>query len=413
MPWMETCAMDERIRFVVEAMEPEAIMTEVCGRFGISRKTGYKWLSRYRAEGLQGLAERSRSPFRRPQTVSAALTEVIVCLKRSHPTWGPRKLRAYLVAAAPEVAWPASSTIGELLARRGLVRSRRRRQRVPAMTTPFAACEAPNDIWSADFKGWFRTGDGTRCDPFTVTDGFSRYAVVCQAVARADRAHVQPALEAAFREHGLPRALRTDNGPPFAAKGNTGLSRLAVWLLKLGVRPERITPGKPEENGRHERFHRTLNEETALPPAATATEQQRRFDDFRRTYNQLRPHEALGQKPPASLYWPSPRRMPSRLAELAYPDNMAVRRVRSSGEIKWKGERLYLSEALVGEPIGILDDEPSECWIIHFSDMPIARIDLRRGRPIIRPLRAACGFVDDAVASPTNPQTQQQPHNET
>lgn len=413
MPWTETCAMDERIRFVVEATAPGVVMTEVCGRFGISRKTGYKWLDRYREEGLRGLFDRSRAPVGRPRTLSAELAEVIVALKRSYPSWGPRKLRGYLMVAAPEVVWPAASTIGDLLARHGLVRSRRRRRRVPPMTVPFSGCADPNDVWCADFKGWFRTGDGRRCEPFTVSDAASRYALVCRVVERTDWTHVRPVLEDAFRAYGLPRALRTDNGPPFATRGIAGLSRLAVWLLKLGVRPERITPGKPEENGRHERFHRTLKEETATPPAATALDQQRRFDEFRHTYNDLRPHEALGQRPPASVYVPSPRPMPSRLSEPVYPDTMEIRRVRSCGEIKWQGERVFLSEVLAGETVGIAEDAAAKGWIIHFADLPIARLVKRGGRPVIRPCRHGCGFVDDETPSPTTPQPQQQHHADT
>ena len=412
MPWMETCAMDERIRFVLEATVPGVVMTEVCGRFGISRKTGYKWLERYREEGLRGLFDRSRAPSRHPQALSVELAEVIIALKRSYPYWGPRKLRAYLMMAAPEVSWPAASTIGDLLVRHGLVRSRRRRRRVPPMTGPFAACVDPNDVWCADFKGWFRTGDGCRCDPLTVSDAVSRYALVSRAVERADGAHVEPELDAAFREYGLPWTLRTDNGPPFATRGVAGLSRLAVWLLKLGVRPERITPGKPQENGRHERFHRTLNEETASPPAATVLDQQRRFDEFRRIYNDLRPHEALGQRPPASVYVPSSRPMPSRLREPVYPDTMDIRRVRSRGEIKWHGERVFLSEVLGGEIVGVAEDAAAKGWVIHFADLPIARLVKRGGRPIIRPCRDTRGFVDDETPSPTTPQAQH-PHDET
>ena len=409
MPWRETCAMDERLRFIVEAMAPGALMSAVCGRYGISRKTGYKWLSRYRAEGLAGLTERSRAPGRRPWAISWEVAEVVLSLRRSHPTWGPRKLRAYLQSAAPETVWPSASTIGELLQRHGLVRPRGYRRRTPPMTVPFGECTEPNDVWCADFKGWFRTGDGRRCEPLTVTDAVSRYALVCQAVARTDRAHVQPLLEDAFRRHGLPGALRTDNGPPFASRGLGGLSRLAVWLAKLGVRPERIRPGKPQENGRHERFHRTLKHETAAPPAPTLAEQQARFDAFTRTYNQERPHEALGQVPPARVYGPSPRVMPDHVAEPVYPDAMAVRRVRSNGEIKWRGQLVFLSEALVGEPVGLADHPAEDGWIIHFADLPLAHLVMSHGRPLVRAAPPASGFVDNADAFPTTPPAQQ-PH---
>ena len=231
--------------------------------------------------------------------IAAAISEAALRLRRRHPSWGPRKVRAWLMAHDPATGWPAASTLGRLFDEAGLTVPRRRRGRVPPRTAPFAGCGGPNAVWTADFKGWFRTGDGARCEPFTLLDSFSRYLLRCQAVPRADTSIVQAILEAAFRDYGLPEVLRSDNGAPFAGRGAGGLSRLSVWLIKLTVRPERIDPGSPEQNGRHERMHLTLHRETATPPAADLRAQARRLAAFRRCYNEERPHEAPGQQPPA------------------------------------------------------------------------------------------------------------------
>jgi hypothetical protein len=235
---------------------------------------------------------------------------------------------------------------------------------------------APNDVWSADFKGWFRTGDGARCLPFTLTDNASRFLLRCQAVAAADDAHVRPLFEAAFREYGLPRALRSDNGPPFASLAVAGLSRLAVWWIKLGIRPERIAPGHPEQNGRHERMHLTLAQETAQPPHATGRAQQRAFDCFRHLFNSERPHEALDQQPPATVYQPSPRPYPERVPELEYAGEDVIRRVRHNGEIKWRGTHLFVSECLAGELIG-LTEVVDDCWRVRFGPVFLGWLDTR------------------------------------
>jgi len=304
--------MDERTQFIARVLAGEDEMTVLCGEYGVSRKTGYKWLGRYIAEGAAGLAERSHAPVQHSQAHDLAVVQAVLGLRQRWPHWGPKKLRVKLVEHHPELPVPAASTIGEWLRREGVVGRSRRRRRCPPYSQPFAAVSAANDVWCTDFKGWFRTGDGRRCDPFTLTDAHSRYLLRCQAVLRPDEANVRPIFEAAFQEHGLPRAIRSDNGPPFASPGVGGLSRLAVWWIKLGIRPERIVAGKPQQNGRHERVHRTLNQETATPPAASLPAQQKRFDAFRTVYNNERPHEALGQQTPASLYAPAPRRYPDR-----------------------------------------------------------------------------------------------------
>jgi len=281
---------------------------------------------------------------------------------------GPKKLRVKLSELHPELAVPAASTIGDWLRREGLVGRLRQRRRCPPYTRPFAAVTAANDVWCTDFKGWFRTGDGRRCDPFTLSDAHSRYLLRCQAVAHPDDEHVRPIFEAAFGEHGLPLAIRSDNGPPFASPGAGSLSRLAVWWLKLGIRPERIVAGKPQQNGRHERVHRTLKQETATPPADGVPAQQQRFDAFRALYNHERPHEALGQQTPASAYRSSPRPYPERLEDPSYDGDVAVRRVRSNGQIKWAGERIFVGEALIGEPVGVVETDAGD-WLVRYADV--------------------------------------------
>ena len=373
MPWRETCAMSERLKFVALAEEGDESMAALCRGFGISRKTGYEVLARYAVEGLDGLRDRSHTSHHHPHAVSEALERRVVILRGEHPSWGPRKLRARLAMVAPEVPWPAASTIGEILRRRGLVVPRRRRPRTPADLLPFADCTGPNDSWCIDFKGWFRTGDGRRCDPLTISDAHSRFLLRCQAVRRTDTRGLRPLVEASFREYGLPRAIRSDNGPPFASRSLGGLSQLSVWWIKLGIRPERITPGRPSQNGRHERMHGTLEREACQPPASNRRTQQQRFDAFRRIYNEERPHEALANATPGMIYRPSPRPYPARLPELAYPDHWQVRQVRHDGYIKWQGALLFLSELLIGEPVGL--EETAAGWSLHFGPILLGTID--------------------------------------
>lgn len=375
MPWRATCPMDERMQFIAACLQGEESMSTRCRQFGISRKTGYKWLERYQAEGATGLRERSHAPQHQAQAVAASVAEAILALRAVHPYWGPRKLRAWLLQRRPG-SWPAASTIGVLLQRAGLTISRRRRHgptRVGAWTAPGEA----NQVWAADFKGWFRTGDGRRCDPLTISDVYSRYLLRCQGMVAPGGPLVRPLFEATFREYGLPEVIRTDNGLPFAAPTMTGLSRLAVWWIRLGIRPERIAPGHPEQNAEHERLHRTLKQETASPARGTPRAQQRAFDHFRQTYNHERPHEALGQSPPAARYRRSPRPYPDRLPPLAYPETYAVRRAHPNGEIKWRGRRVLISWCLAGESVG-LEEIADGCWCVWFGPIELGWLDARR-----------------------------------
>jgi len=257
MGWTETCAVEERMRFMLAVERQEEPFSALCRQFGVSRKTGYKWLERYEAAGVEGLIDHSRAPRAHPRALNEAIAERCLEVRRAHPSWGPVKVRAYLERRTPAIAWPAASTIGTLFDREGLTVKRRLRRRSPPSSAPFAACKGANDVWCIDFKGWFLTGDGTHCEPLTLADAASRYLLRCQALGRCDTDHVWPVLDAAFREFGLPQRLRSDNGPPFASCGAGGLSKLSVKVIKAGVMPERIAPGKPQQNARLERLHLT------------------------------------------------------------------------------------------------------------------------------------------------------------
>lgn len=362
MPWLETGVMNERARFVLELEEEQDSMAELCRQYGISRQTGYKWQARFQTAGIEGLNDESRAPHRHPNAITDHRRRAVIAMRVLHPHWGPRKIVARLEQDQPGEVWPSCSTVGEILDRAKLIVHRESRRRCPPMSQPFAMTDGPNATWCCDFKGWFKTGDGHRCDPFTLTDAYSRYLLRCVHVARPDGRHVRGIMETAFREYGLPRSIRSDNGSPFASVGIAGLSRLSVWWIRLGIRPERIEPGKPEQNGRHERMHKTLKMETAQPPAATIGRQQKRFDSFRSEYNDIRPHEALGQKAPASVYEGSVRAYPNRLPELEYPSAAECYRVRVHGQFSWKGREVFLGEALAGQWIGLLptDDRYSK-----------------------------------------------------
>ena len=369
--------MEEKARFVLEYEQDRYTMTELCQRYGIARETGYVWLRRYQQTGLEGLRELSRAPQQPANQTPAEVEQAVLELRQAHMRWGPRKLKRVLERDQPGGKWPAASTIGAILKREGLVVARRKRSKTEPYSEPLAHADGANRVWCADFKGWFRTGDGQRIDPLTISDAYSRYLLRCQAVSKTDTPRVQAVFEAAFREYGLPQAIRTDNGAPFASSALAGLSRLAVWWMKLGIVPERIEAGHPEQNGRHERMHRTLKQETAQPPARNRRQQQRAMDKFRAEYNQVRPHEALKMQTPAAVYAASPRRFPRRLPEVEYPDTMLVCTVQHKGDFHWKKHDVFVSEVLWGERIGLLpvDDHG---YTVYFAQFPIARFDSRR-----------------------------------
>jgi transposase InsO family protein len=383
MPWKESSVMDQRMRFVLEQESGLDTMTDLCEAYGISRETGYYWLRRYRQGGPAALEDRGRAAWQHPNQTPKKIQEAVLALRRAHMSWGPRKLKRVLWQKQPHQVWPAASTIGAMLAREGLTVPRKKRRRVPPYTEPFAGVEAPNRVWCADFKGWFRTRDGERIDPLTITDACSRYLLRCQRVEKTDGERVRAVFESAFRQCGLPGAIRTDNGAPFASHAVAGLSRLAVWWMKLGIVPERIAAGHPEQNGRHERMHRTLKQETASPPSANARAQQHAFDRFRREYNEERPHQALAMQTPNAVYTPSAREYPARVPEPEYGSGFQVRRVAEHGQFRWNGQKVFLSDTLAGESVGLLPID-ERFYTVYFAAFPIARFDSQQ--PMIRSL---------------------------
>jgi putative transposase len=388
MPWKATDAMKERTKFVLEWerrwKEAEGgflNMAELCRMFGISRQTGYTWVSRYReaAHDVRAVEERSRRPKTFPTAIPAVVEDLIVEARKRWPRWGPRKLRLRLVEANPGVVVPSASVMAKVLKRRGLTVPRVRRRRVIAagVAAPFSGCDAPNAVWCMDFKGWFLTSDGLRCYPFTLIDAFSRYLLRCEGLHDPDGKHVRAILDSAFLEFGLPLALRSDGGPPFASTGPARLTELSVWLLQLGIRVEIIAPGKPQQNGRLERLHRTLKAETATPPTRDHGAQQRVFDVWRREYNHERPHDALQLRRPAAVYAPSLRRYPRPLVKTTHDPFSHVARIDKQGFMKWRRRNVFVSSALKHELVE-LDARPDGRWELRWGPIPLGRLDEHR-----------------------------------
>jgi transposase InsO family protein len=345
----------------------------------VSRKTLYEWIERYEADQYSGLQEWSRRPLAMPRATPPELVAEILASKSQHEHWGPRKILAWLRSHQPEKSWPAASTTSLILKRHGMVHVRHKRHHTPPYSQPFLKSNQPNEVWCADFKGQFRLGAGGLCYPLTLTDSYSRYLLGCWGLEHTTYLTTRSYFELAFREYGLPSAIRTDNGVPFASVGLGGLSSLAVWFIKLGICPERIEKGHPEQNGRHERMHRTLKSEAISPPRKNMKEQQRVFDRFRASYNDDRPHEALGQRTPASIYRSSAREYPAKLPGAEYPENFSVRHVKRGGGFKWRNQELYLSQALSGELIGLKEIDIA-LQKIYFSFYPVGILDERTMR---------------------------------
>lgn len=380
MAWKETRVNEERTKLLGEYLSGEYGVSELARAYGVSRKTVYKWVRRFEAEGVKGLADRSRAPHRHGKALRPEVELAILRWKRLRSLWGAPKIRVKLLAELGEKC-PAESTISAVLKRHGLSRvPRKRRHGVPS-EAPLSHCEAVNVVWCADFKGWFRTADGSKCVPLTITDGHSRYLIRCQSLGdQTGSLVVQPVFIAAFREHGLPAAMRTDNGSPFASSGLGGLTELSVWWVRLGIRLERIEPGQPQQNGRHERMHRTLKEATAQPPSQNLRAQQRAFDEFRQEYNEERPHEALGQRPPAAVYRPSTRAYPERLPpQKGYPEAWEKRKVRKRGQIKWQGKDVRITPALRGQEVGLKPLEKGR-WEVYFEHLKLGIFEERTGK---------------------------------
>ena len=379
MPWKVSSAMDERMRFVARHREATVTMTALCEEFGITRQCGYKWLGRYKAGGDAALATQSRAPRCHPNATPERVVDLVLETRRHHSTWGPRKILAFLRRQHPKLALPAASTVGTWLEQRGLTAKRHRRYHASGPgTTPFAEHVEANAGWSTDFKGHFRTLDGRYCYPLTMQDVHSRFLLRCQALDAPREQLAKPVYEAAFREYGLPLRMRSDNGTPFAAPSFTGLSPLSAWWISLGIAIERIVPGHPEQNGRLERMHRTLKEQTTSPPAANASAQQRRFRDFRREYNEDRPHEAIDDDVPASRFSASPRPFPRARPVPQYADGWDVRTVNARGTMTFKRRHLQIGTPLAGEGVGF---EPVDdgVWAIHYFGHRLGEFDLREG----------------------------------
>jgi transposase InsO family protein len=370
--------MEQRVEFVREYATALFTMTELAAQYGISRKTGYKWVAEYEAHGALGLCDRSRRPHHSPQATDVALIEAVVALRRRHPRWGATKLLAVAARCDPDAAWPSRATVCTHLKAHGLVAPTRRRPPTPhGARSPLAPITAINEVWTTDFKGEFRTGDGVYCYPLTLRDGFSRFVLRCDGLLSRTVAATQQRFARAFAQYGLPERIRSDNGLPFASPGLAGLSSLSVWWIRLGIRPERIAPGHPEQNGSHEQFHRVLKAETARPPAPNCAAQQQRFRRFVREYNDERPHAALGNQPPATHYAPSHRPLPPRVPALDYPGHMEVRLVADNGCISWKNRPLFLATPLAGEYVAF-EAVDEGLWTLHFATVALARYDERQ-----------------------------------
>lgn len=374
MPWKETSVMDQRIQLIADWLSGHYRKSELCRIYEVSRPTADKWIARYEQRGLPGLEELGRAPHSHPNQTPEEMRALIVQTKLQRQKWGPKKVLDWLRDEWPEVKWPADSTAGEILKRAGLVKARKRRRRVAPYSEPFGECCAPNQSWSADFKGDFLLGNGRRCYPLTISDNFSRYLLLCRALERPRQEEVRYWFEWVFREAGLPEVIRTDNGAPFASLALGGISQLSKWWIKLGIKPERIQPGKPAQNGRHERMHRTLKE--AVAPQRDLQQQQQQFDPFVEEYNWDRSHEALERKPPGSIHCFSPRSYPAKLPEVQYESGITVRQVRHKGEIKWRGELIYISEVLAKEPIGLKPID-NDKWELRYSFHPLGVLDER------------------------------------
>jgi len=375
-PWRTTDLVTIREEFVEQAITGRHPVAALCNAYGISEKTGHKWLNRFKEEGGPGLSDRSRAPHETPHKISLEVRREILALREKHPTWGPKKLRVVLRRKLPEKQWPAASSIGELLRREGCVRPQRRRKigsELP-IDAGLTVANAPNDVWSTDFKGQFRLTDGELCYPLTAQDAFSRFVIGTTALSSTASLPVEIAFTRHFHEYGMPKVIRSDNGVPFASASSIGrLSKLSVWWIRLGIRPERIEPGEPQQNGTHERMHKTLKADATRPPSSTLAEQQLRFDRFRREYNDERPHESLRQETPASCYSPSARVFPTRLPELIYPRHFEVRVVSQSGGINFRGRRFQLSTALINQELG-LEETDDELWTVSFGPLVLGTL---------------------------------------
>jgi transposase InsO family protein len=370
--------MSERRQFIDEYLRGSNSMTALCASYGISRRIGYKWLTRFLVEGDRALGDRSRRPRTSPWAIDAELATLLLTARRRHPTWGPRKILAYLEPRHPRATFPAASTVGALFKRHGLVRPKRRRPQPGHPGRPTSPILAPNDVWTADFKGHFALGSGPRCHPLTIVDSYSRYLLACQALPQPTTLEAKPVFTRLFQESGLPQRIRTDNGAPFATTALCRLSQLSVWWMKLGIRPELIEPASPQQNARHDRLHRSLKAEATRPPAATFRAQQRRFNAFQLEYNTERPHEALGGKPPAAVYRPSRQPFPVRIPGPEYPEHYLTRYVSNNGGVRFHRRYVTIAPALMGEHVAFEEIADGQ-WALYFYTHLLGHLNEREG----------------------------------
>ena len=373
MPWSELSRMDQRTQFIAEYLEDGISITDLCEFYNISRKTGYKWIDRYEGEGATGLEERSQRPKSCPHQTGEWIVRELVQAREHHPWWGAKKLLKIVSKRHRDWDLPAPSTVCEILRRKGLVRTPRNRRKLGHPGKPSSVTSEPNDLWCADFKGQFKTMDGVYCYPLTVTDSYSRYLLECRGLLTTNCAHSKAVFIKLFREYGLPKRIRTDNGVPFATYSLGRFSALSAWWVRLGILPELIEPGKPQQNGSHERMHKTLKAQTVVPPSNSRRAQQLRFDCFREEYNNERPHEALGQETPASLYRPSPREMPDKIPPLEYPAHFEKRYVSANGGIRWNCEWVSVGNVFEGEYLG-LEEVDNGIWNVYFGPVKLGRL---------------------------------------
>jgi len=378
LPWKVSHLMSERMEFVTRLSKGER-MTDLCREMGISRKTGYKFWQRFQKRGVRGLEDVSRAPKRVARKTASELEELLVQARQAHPHWGGRKLKTVLESGQPGLRLPSAGTIAAILKRRGLVTARRRRARSQWPGAPLAQPQAPNDVWGVDYKGQFRLGNRRYCYPLTASDLFSRFLLSTEALDGTDEDSAHEVFVEIFEEYGLPVAIRTDNGPPFASQGLAGLTKLSAWWLRLDIRHQRIKPGHPEQNGCHERMHRTLKAETTRPARQNSLQQQDRFDEFRKEFNDKRPHEAIEMKRPADVYRPSERRLPKNLPALSYPMHDDVLEVGRSGHIRLPHARqVFLSCALADQAVGLRELDDGR-WLVTFANLDLGAYDPRAG----------------------------------
>jgi transposase InsO family protein len=370
--------MDEKLLFLADFLRGHyPSFSHLCQAYGISRKTGYKWVKRYENQGIDGLGEQSRRPHQSPLMTPYPIRKAIIEIRtRGRMKPGAKKILPKLAERFPDEILPSRTTIYNILGEEGLIESNKKRKRVPRYAQPFAPVREPNEVWSTDFKGQMKLANGKWCYPLTIMDHDSRYLLDCHGLSGTTFKDTKQRFIRLFKEYGLPNRIRSDNGVPFASRTVGGLSSLSVWWIRLGIMPERIEPGKPQQNGRHERMHRTLKKATARPPATSMAAQQRRFDEFQAEYNEERPHESLNQGTPASRYTASPRPYPETLPEMQYPDYFEVRTIRSSGVVYSHNGQIYVSHLLKGEQVG-LEEIDDGVWDIYFGPIRLGGFDIR------------------------------------